>query len=69
MADRKQFHSNLEADPILMELLEQAKTVKITKEMQYEQRVSFVYGNAPESSRVTKESARETVENLYFAPN
>ena len=66
MVDRKQFNSNLKPNPQLMELLERAKSVEITKEMQHEQRVSFVYGNAPVSSKITQESARQTVESLHF---
>jgi len=39
-------------------LLEQAQKVNVTDEQLKEQRVSFAFGNAPESSRITKESVR-----------
>jgi hypothetical protein len=44
--------------PELKRLLEEARKVKITDEEFAEQRVSFAFGNAPESSTITKDSAR-----------
>ena len=36
----------------------------VTNEQLREQRVSFAYGNAPEGSRITKDSARKASEQL-----
>ncbi len=44
--------------PVLAKLLEAARTAKVTDEQLFEQRVSFTYGNAPEGSKITKDSAR-----------
>ena len=48
----------------LRALLDRAKTVTLTDEQLREQRASFVYGNAPKGSRITKESARKAVKHL-----
>jgi hypothetical protein len=58
MAARKQFQSKLEVKPSLQRLLEQARSQEITEEELHEQRVSFAFGNAPESELITKESVR-----------
>jgi hypothetical protein len=42
----------------LEKLLEAARASKITDDELAEQRISFAYGNAPENSRITKDSAR-----------
>lgn len=54
--------------PALQALLERAKSVTLTDEESFEQRVSFVYGNAPKGARITKESAREAVRRLRLVP-
>ena len=56
MADRKQFASDLNISPALAELLEKARPA--TEEELREQRVSFAFGNAPQSDLITKESVR-----------
>lgn len=47
-----------------MEALERAKKVILTDEQLEEQRASFVYGNAPKGSRITKESAQKSVKRI-----
>jgi hypothetical protein len=48
-------------------LLEQARQTGVTEDHLREQRASFVYGNAPENSRITKESARAAARSLRLA--
>jgi hypothetical protein len=57
MAERKSALKRAPERPALEKLLERAKTAVITDEQLREQRASFVYGNAPHGSRITKESA------------
>jgi hypothetical protein len=57
MAERKSALKRAPERPELQKLLARAKTVVVTDEMLQEQRASFVYGNAPHGSRITKESA------------
>ena len=58
MAARKPFLSPAPAHPELDRLREQTRNLKVTDEQLAEQRISFVYGNAPVGSTITKESAR-----------
>lgn len=64
MAERKSALKRAPERPELDALLERAKTVTITDEELQEQRASFVYGNAPKGSRITKQSARESVNHI-----
>lgn len=57
MAERKSALRRAPERPELRGLLERAKTIVLTDEELFEQRASFVYGNAPKGSRITKESA------------
>lgn len=57
MAERKSALKRAPDRPELVELLRRAQTVVMTDEQLQEQRASFVYGNAPKGSRITKESA------------
>lgn len=57
MAERKSALKRAPARPTLDKLLEQARSAIVTDELLREQRASFVYGNAPHGSRITKESA------------
>ena len=59
MAERKAALKRAPARPALDALLEHAKKVTLTEAELQEQLASFVYGNAPEGSRITKESARK----------
>jgi hypothetical protein len=58
MAERRSALKRAPERPGLAALLEQAKTVTLTDDEIREQMASFVYGNAPKGSRITKESAR-----------
>lgn len=58
MAERKSALKRAPDRPELDALLEHAKQVVVTDEMLREQMASFVYGNAPKGSRITKASAR-----------
>lgn len=64
MADRKQFATTTAPDPELAALLEAARGQEVTEEELHEQRVSFAYGNALNSDRITKESVRRTSQNI-----
>lgn len=59
MAARKSYLGPAPIRPELDALLEQARTTKITDEQLQEQRISFAYGNAPDSVRITKQSVRD----------
>ena len=58
MADRKQFENVTAPDPELMRLLDASRNKPITEEELQEQRVSFAFGNAPDSVLITKDSVR-----------
>lgn len=64
MAERKSALNRAPERPELQALLERAKTVNMTDEEIQEQRASFVYGNAPKGSRITKQSAREAAKRI-----
>lgn len=64
MAERKSALKRAPKRPQLQALLEHAKTVNVTDEDLQEQRASFVYGNAPKGSRITKQSAREAIKRI-----
>jgi len=58
MADRKQFQDVTPPDPELMRLLDASRDRPLTEEEFQEQRVSFAFGNAPDSPLITKDSVR-----------
>jgi len=58
MADRKQFQHVPAPDPELLRLLEVSRNKVVTEEELREQRVSFAFGNAPNSELITKDSVR-----------
>lgn len=64
MAERQSAMRRAPERAELQKLLDQAKTVDVTEAMLREQRASFVYGNAPKGSRITKESAVRAVERI-----
>ncbi|MBZ9818649.1 hypothetical protein [Mesorhizobium sp. CA4] len=64
MAERKSALKRAPARPELNEKLEKAKKQVITEEQLQEQRASFVYGNAPKGSRITKESAIKATKHI-----
>lgn len=67
MAARKSFLGPPPDRPELDRLLEKVPTVQLTEEQLHEQRVSFAYGNAPISSRITKESVRSASKSIRIA--
>jgi len=70
MADRKQFLRDVAPDPELAQILEKSKATVVSEEELKDQRISFAYGNAPQSSehRITKESIREASEHIKLRP-
>jgi hypothetical protein len=64
MAERKSALRRAPERPALDALMEQAKTVILTDADVQEQLASFVYGNAPKGSRITKESARKAASRV-----
>jgi hypothetical protein len=58
MADRKQFQNVTAPDPELMRLLDASRDNPVTEEELQEQRISFAFGNAPDSELITKDSVR-----------
>jgi len=58
MAARKLFLGPVPSHPELDRLREATRGIRVTDEQLSEQRISFVYGNAPVGSDITKESAR-----------
>ena len=68
MAERKSALNRASDRPELRAKLDLARSVILTDEPLQEQRVSFVYGNAPKGSRITKESARLATEHVRVTP-
>jgi hypothetical protein len=64
MADRKQFQNVAEPDAELVRLLAASRNRRITEEELQEQRVSFAFGNAPESKLITKDSVRHASKHI-----
>jgi hypothetical protein len=64
MAERKAALRRAPLRPTLDALLERAKRATLTEEELREQLASFIYGNAPKGSRITKESARRAANRL-----
>lgn len=58
MAARKSVISPAPQRPELEHLIEKARSTGVSEDQLREQRASFAYGNAPEGSKITKESAR-----------
>ena len=64
MAARKQFLRDTRVDPKLAKLLEVAKGRVVTEDELHEQRISFAFGNAPESKFITKDSVRASSRSI-----
>ena len=64
MSVSRQFLRQPATDQELLELLERAKASTITEEQLHEQRVSFAFGNAPDSKYITKDSVRHAAKHL-----
>ena len=67
MAERKVTIRRAPDRPELRALLDRAKTITLTEADLREQKVSFVYGNAPKGSPITKESARKAVDRIRIS--
>ena len=67
MAIRKSAIKQAPPRPELEALLAQARQSGVSEDQLREQRASFVYGNAPENSGITKESARAAASSLRLA--
>lgn len=59
MAKRKSFFGPPPNHTELDRLREETRNIKVTDEQLAAQRVSFIYGNAPEGSGITRASAEE----------
>ena len=68
MADRKQFQNVTAPDPELMRLLAASRNTPVTEEELREQRISFAFGNAPDSKLITKDSVRLASKNIRLLP-
>ncbi len=68
MAIRKSALKSAPARPELDRLLQQARETGVTDEQLREQRISFAYGNAPEGSGITKETARSAADSILMRP-
>ena len=68
MAERKATLKRAPARPELAARLEQNRTFVMTEVLLKEQRASFIYGNAPKGSRITKESARRATDHVRVTP-
>ena len=64
MAARKTVMTPAPARPELERLLENARKNGVTDAQLLEQRTSFAYGNAPQGSNITKESARAASQSV-----
>jgi len=66
MANRKQFLSETVLDPELATLLEATKSTPVTESQLHEQRISFAFGNAPESKFITKDTVRKASQSILL---
>ena len=64
MVERKAALTRAPKRPALDALMEKAKTYVVSDDELKAQRASFVYGNAPKGSRITRESATASVSRL-----
>ncbi len=64
MADRKQFQNVAAPDPELLSLLAASMSRTVSNDELREQRISFAFGNAPDSVYITKESVRLASESI-----
>ncbi len=67
MAERKSALRRAPDRPALQARLEAAKAIIMTEADLREQRASFVYGNAPNNSRITKASARTATAGIRLS--
>ncbi len=67
MANRAIALHNIPKRPELQKLFDKAKKSGVTDKQLQRQRASFIYGNAPEGSGITKESARRAASRMRVA--
>lgn len=67
MANRKQFLGETVVDAELTALVENARKTPVTEEQLREQRVSFAFGNSPDSKFITKETVRRSSTMIRLA--
>lgn len=67
MANRKQFLGTASHDPELAKLIEAAKETPVSEAQLHEQRISFAFGNSPESDRITRETVRKTSRSIRLS--
>jgi hypothetical protein len=68
MAQRTHFIQPTPIHPELDQLREETRDTNVTNEQVAEQRISFIYGNAPEGSSITKDSARAASTRIRTTP-
>jgi len=68
MANRKQFLGETNLDPELAKLLEETKGKPVTDEQLHEQRISFAFGNSPDSKFITKDTVRRASQSILLTP-
>jgi len=64
MAERKPVLGPAPEHPELDRLLEETRTIAVSEADLQEQRISFAYGNAPQASRITKQSVRDASSSI-----
>ncbi len=67
MAARKAVLKPAPSRPELDRLIAASLEAGVTDEQLQEQRVSFAYGNAPDGSRITKDSARRAATHIRIS--
>ena len=63
MAERRPSVTRAPKRPELERLIQRSKEAGVSDDVLEEQEVSFVYGNAPKGSGITKDSARRAVKS------
>ena len=64
MPDRKQFVASPPADKEFLAKIEKARSQEVSEEELHEQRISFAYGNAMQTEKITKDSVRHASEHI-----
>jgi hypothetical protein len=64
MADRKQFLGVVDANEVLLRLLNESRDRAVTDEELREQRISFAFGNSLNSKLITKDSVRRASKSV-----
>lgn len=67
MANRKQFLGETAIDPELQSLLAQARETPANEAQLQEQRISFAFGNSPDSRFITKDTVRKASSSIRLA--